>query len=37
MLAHHHITTMPDELVRSSVKLFGEHVIPAFGTSAVEA
>jgi alkanesulfonate monooxygenase SsuD/methylene tetrahydromethanopterin reductase-like flavin-dependent oxidoreductase (luciferase family) len=37
MLAHHHITTMPDELVRSSVQLFGERVIPAFGTSAVGA
>jgi alkanesulfonate monooxygenase SsuD/methylene tetrahydromethanopterin reductase-like flavin-dependent oxidoreductase (luciferase family) len=29
LLAHHHITAMPDELVRSSVRLFGERVIPA--------
>jgi alkanesulfonate monooxygenase SsuD/methylene tetrahydromethanopterin reductase-like flavin-dependent oxidoreductase (luciferase family) len=29
LLAHHHITTMPDELVRESQRLFGEEVIPA--------
>jgi alkanesulfonate monooxygenase SsuD/methylene tetrahydromethanopterin reductase-like flavin-dependent oxidoreductase (luciferase family) len=32
LLAHHHITTMPDHLVRNSVQLFGERVIPAFGS-----
>jgi hypothetical protein len=30
LLAHHHITTMPDELANKSLKLFGERVIPAF-------
>ena len=29
LLTHHHITTMPDDLVRESERLFGEHVIPA--------
>jgi alkanesulfonate monooxygenase SsuD/methylene tetrahydromethanopterin reductase-like flavin-dependent oxidoreductase (luciferase family) len=33
LLAHHHITTMPDELVNKSLKLFGERVIPAFSAA----
>jgi alkanesulfonate monooxygenase SsuD/methylene tetrahydromethanopterin reductase-like flavin-dependent oxidoreductase (luciferase family) len=37
LLAHHHITTMPDELVNRSLKLFGERVIPAFSAAAAIA
>lgn len=35
LLAHHHITTMPDDLVNKSLRIFGESVIPAFSRSAV--
>lgn len=34
LLAHHHITTMPDDLVNKSLRLFGECVIPAFSGPA---
>jgi hypothetical protein len=37
LLAHHHITTMPDDLVNKSLKLFGERVIPAFSAAAAIA
>ena len=33
LLTHHHITTMPDGMVRESQRLFGEHVIPALRES----
>jgi len=35
LLAHHHITTMPDDLVTESLRLFGEKVIPAFSGVAI--
>jgi alkanesulfonate monooxygenase SsuD/methylene tetrahydromethanopterin reductase-like flavin-dependent oxidoreductase (luciferase family) len=35
LLTHHHITTMPHEVSRRSMQLFGEAVIPQFRQAAV--
>jgi hypothetical protein len=35
LLTLHHITTMPDAMVRESQRLFGEYVIPALRETPV--
>jgi alkanesulfonate monooxygenase SsuD/methylene tetrahydromethanopterin reductase-like flavin-dependent oxidoreductase (luciferase family) len=37
LLTHHHITTMPDAMVRESQRLFGEYVIPALRETPVSS